>query len=226
MDFSFDRSPADTISQPPADAATPAARLLERVGDAAFPCVGAKAALARGAIRTLALGPLGCPRDDARLLDAIADFAGFVEARPDGDTTVHSLAVVFAGPARTDEARFEALLGAQLQRLHDLDRARGQAWAEGVSTDPDDARFSLSLAGHPFFVIGLHAGASRLARRFETPVLVFNSHLQFDALRADGRYPPLHARVAGRAHAVLDALYGDHAHRATADTMLVASVIP
>ncbi len=45
-------------------------------------------------------------------------------------------------------------------------------------------------------------------------------------LRADPRYPPLHAKVAGRAHAVLDALYGDHAHRATADTMLVASVIP
>lgn len=198
MDFSFDRSPADTIGQSPPDAATPAARLLERVGDAAFPCVGAKAALARGAIRTLALGPLGCPRDDARLLDAIADFAGFVEARPDGDTTVHSLAVVFAGPARTDEARFEALLWAQLQRLHDLDRARGQAWAEGVSSDPDDARFSLSLAGHPFFVIGLHAGASRLARRFETPVLVFNSHLQFDALRADGRYAKMQAATRAR----------------------------
>ncbi|MBK9033512.1 MAG: serine/threonine protein kinase [Myxococcales bacterium] len=47
-----------------------------------------------------------------------------------------------------------------------------------------------------------------------------------DAVRADPRYPPLHARVSARAHAILDALYGDHAHRATADTLLVASATP
>ena len=40
-------------------------------------------------------------------------------------------------------------------------------------------------------------------------------------LRADPAYPALRARVAARADAVLDALYGDHAHRATADTLLV-----
>ncbi len=39
-------------------------------------------------------------------------------------------------------------------------------------------------------------------------------------LRADPRYPPLHARVASRAHAILDAFYGDHAAR-TSDTVLV-----
>lgn len=175
-----------------------AARLLDRIADAAFPCVGAKAALARDAIRTVELGVLGCPRGDAGLLDAIESFARFVEAQPADASTVHSLAAVFDGPARTDEAGFDALLWAQLQRLHALDRARGHAWAEGVSTDPDSPRFSMSLAGHPFFVIGLHSGASRRARRFETPVLVFNSHLQFNALRADGRYAKMQAATRAR----------------------------
>ena len=41
------------------------------------------------------------------------------------------------------------------------------------------------------------------------------------AVRRDPRYAALHAKVSARAHAILDALYGDHAHRATADTMLV-----
>jgi hypothetical protein len=46
-----------------------------------------------------------------------------------------------------------------------------------------------------------------------------------DGLRADPRYPALHARVTARAHAILDALYGDHAHRGTADTLLVATAV-
>ena len=198
MDFAFQHDPSTAAALSLHEGETPASRLLDRIADAAFPCVGAKAALARDAIRTLQLGTLGCPRGDARLLDAIEDFAGYVEARPADDSTVHSFAAVFAGPARTDEAGFEALLWAQLQRLHELDRGRGHAWAAGVSTDPDSARFSLSLAGHPFFVIGLHPGASRLARRFESPVLVFNSHVQFDALRADGRYAKMQAATRAR----------------------------
>ena len=201
MDFS-NHPAADTPSCPVpwVEEASPsrAQRFLDRIASPEFPCVGSKAALARGAIRALELGTLGCPRNDAALLDALEDFAAFIESQPEGDTTVHSFAAVFAGPGDTDEARFEALLWAQLQRLHDLDRARGHAWADGVSPDPDDARFSLSVAGHPFFVIGVHAGASRLARRFESPVLVFNSHRQFDALRADGRYAKMQAATRAR----------------------------
>ena len=42
-------------------------------------------------------------------------------------------------------------------------------------------------------------------------------------LRGDPRYPPLHRVVVERADAILDALYGDHAARATADTLLVST---
>lgn len=148
-----------------------------------FPCVGAKAALSRGTMDIVELGRLGDRSNDATLLDGIARFARHLEGRPGDDLTLHTHVAVFDGPRDTDEARFEALLWAQLQRLHDLDLARGSRWAGDVSSDPDDPRFSLSLGGHPFFVIGLHPGASRRARRFAWPAMVFNSHRQFDRLR-------------------------------------------
>lgn len=180
-----------------------AERFLAFVADPAFPCVGAKAALARAAIRTLACSRLGNRSNDAPLLDALTEFAASIDQAigddSDGsDTTVRSFVAVFDGPLDTDEKRFEAMLWSQLQRLHDLDVRRGTPWAADVSRDLDDPRFSLSLAGHPFFVIGLHPGASRMARRFELPAMVFNSHRQFDRLRADGRYAKMQAATRQR----------------------------
>ena len=171
---------------------------LDHVADPAFPCVGSKAALARGAIETLELDRLGERDNDAPLLGALAAFGRHLDAERDGATTVRSFAALFDGPGDTGEQRFEALLWSQLQRLHDLDAARGTRWAPDVTPDPSDPRFSLSLAGHPFFVIGLHGGASRLARRLPFPALVFNSHRQFEQLRADGRYAKMQAATRGR----------------------------
>lgn len=201
MDFhwnGFDalESTGESISPPPC---TPLRkRFLDFVESESFPCVGAKAALARDAIRTVEFSALDDAGHDAALLDAIDDYAGFLDAQDDDSTVVHSLVALFEGPAHMDEHRFESMLWAQLQRLHELDVRRGAAWAPEVATDPDDPRFSLSLAGHPFFVIGLHPGASRVARRFDTPALVFNSHRQFDRLRVDGRYEKMQAATRAR----------------------------
>ena len=175
-----------------------AARFLDFVRDGSFPCVGSKAALARGAIQTHEFGPLGTRANDAPLLDRLSAFAGMVDATDQASTTVHSFVALFEGPPATDEPRFEALLWSQLQRLYELDLHRGTRWASDVSTDPNSAKFSLSLAGHPFFVIGLHPGASRFARRFAYPTLVFNSHRQFEQLRADGRYQKMQVATRER----------------------------
>jgi len=164
------------------------ALFLAFVEDPTFPCVGSKAALARNAIQPHEFGHLGARANDPVLLDLLGRFAAMVDAADPADTTVHSFVALFDGPLDADELRFEALLWSQLQRLHELDVRRGTRWAADVSTDPDSAKFSLSLSRHPFFVIGLHPGASRIARRFTHPVLVFNSHRQFEQLRADGRY--------------------------------------
>jgi FPC/CPF motif-containing protein YcgG len=173
-------------------------RFLEQVGAPWFPCVGSKAALARGAIRTVELACLDGRRSASRLLEELHDFGDFVDAQPEDSTTVHSLVALFESPRHLDEVAFEQQLWATLQRLHDLDHARGQAWAPDVSTDPDSPHFSLSLGGHPFFVIGLHPHASRIARRFKAPALVSNSHRQFDWLRADGRYTKMQAATRER----------------------------
>jgi uncharacterized protein len=164
------------------------ARFLAFIDEDHFPCVGAKAALSRGALRTAEFSTLGDPTNDLSLLAALQDFAVMIAAGDYPETTVHSFAALFHAPLGTGELRFENLLWHQLWRLHLLDAMRGVRLAGDVSSDTGSAKFSLSLAGHPFFVIGLHPGASRIARRFRHPALVFNSHRQFEKLRADGRY--------------------------------------
>lgn len=173
-------------------------QLFDKIRAADWPCVGSKAALAKGAIEPHVFGRMGDRVNDAPLLDALGTFARMVEEQPDDSTTVHSFAALFQSPIDTDEMRFEAMLWSQLQRLHDLDTKRGTRWAQDVSRDPNDPHFSLSLAGHAFFVIGLHPGASRLARQFAAPALVFNSHQQFEKLRADGRYQKMQAATRER----------------------------
>jgi len=106
----------------------------------------------------------------------------------------------------------------------------------GVVTMADDAGGSRRRAFVGQIVCEVAAGSGDLDTAFAMLALavqhgLFDRHWLercplLDALRADPRFPPLHAKVTARAHAILDALYGDHAHRATADTMLVASVIP
>ena len=44
-----------------------------------------------------------------------------------------------------------------------------------------------------------------------------------DVMRADPRYPALHAKVKARAEAILDALYGDQGGVATQDTALATT---
>lgn len=175
-----------------------ATHFMAFVDAAWFPCVGSKAALARGAIQAREYARLGDRGNDAPLLDALGAFAERIDASGPQDRTIRSFVALFERPRDTDEQRFEALLWSQLQRLHDLDVRRGTRWADDVCSDPVDPHFSLSLAGHPFFVIGLHPGASRIARRFISPALVFNSHRQFEELRADGRYVRMQAATRER----------------------------
>jgi len=101
---------------------------------------------------------------------------------------VQSFVAIFTGPTELSETEFERALWNRLQSLHNLDVVEGRGWAESAERDPESAHFSMGLLGEAFFVIGLHPNASRPARRFEFPALVFNSHEQFERLRQDGRF--------------------------------------
>jgi len=169
--------------------------LLARVAETAFPCVGAKSALARGMPRVLPCHSLGSAWDDVQIHSELLEWARAYRADPGG---LRSLAAVFEGPFDLSEEAFEAAMWERLQSLADKDEWRGQSYAECVSADPEDPHFSLSFGGEAFFVVGLHPNASRAARRFPRPTLVFNLHDQFERLRAEGRYERMRERILER----------------------------
>ena len=175
------------------------ALLHEHVADRAFPCVGAKAALAKGTLTTLACRRIDSAWDDLRIHDELLRFAEAYRADPG---LFRSLAVVFDGPGDLDEAKFEQWLWQRIQSLSDKDVWRGQDYDARVSADPDSPHFSLSFGGEAFFVVGLHPAASRPARRFARPAMVFNLHDQFETLRAEGRYEGMREKIMVRDEAV------------------------
>jgi hypothetical protein len=79
---------------------------------------------------------------------------------------------------------------------------RGQSYDGNVSHDPTNPHFSLSFGGEAFFIVGLHPNASRPARRFGRPCMVFNLHDQFEILRAQGKYEGMREKIMVRDEAL------------------------
>lgn len=172
-----------------------AEQFRDQVRSPEFPCVGAKSALSRGNMRFVVARDIRSSWDDMRIYPALYDFVAEYRADPE---LFRSLIVLFEDVGGLDEAGFEACLWDRVQSLTDKDSWLGQEPDPRVSHDPDDPHFSLSFAGEAFFVVGLHPGASRPARRFPVPALVFNLHDQFERLRAEGRYEKLRDSIVAR----------------------------
>ncbi|UUL83086.1 guanitoxin biosynthesis heme-dependent pre-guanitoxin N-hydroxylase GntA [Sphingomonas qomolangmaensis] len=173
--------------------------LFAHVEDRAFPCVGAKAAMAKGTLEVLACNTIDSAWDDVRIHDGLLRFAAAYRADPG---LYRSFAVVFDGPGDLDEPAFEAALWRRVQSLSDKDVWRGQEYDGRVSHDPSNPHFSLSFGGEAFFIVGLHPQASRPARRFGRPTMVFNLHDQFEKLRADGQYENMREKIMVRDEAL------------------------
>ncbi len=165
------------------------------VADTMFPCVGAKSAQARGMLEVVTAFDMSSSWDDLRIHDRLLDWSEQYRDDPEG---LRSLAVIFENPADLTEEQFEKLIWERIQSLADKDNWLGQPYDKSVSSDPEDPHFSLSFGGEAFFVVGLHPNASRPARRFAHPVMVFNLHKQFEALRADGRYERMREAILER----------------------------
>jgi len=169
------------------------AQFEQFVADEAFPCVGAKSALNREQM-------VFRIEDDLRLAPSPATVAAiqqFSQGYNHNSPLFQSLVVLFRQPVTLDEIGFETLLWRYLQQLHELD-ARDYEWDAQVSKDPTSANFSFSIGGRAYYVVGLHPGASRTARRFSTPALVFNLHDQFERLRRDGKYESIRSAIIKR----------------------------
>ena len=179
----------------PVDAAKLERALRDHVRASDFPCVGAKSALARGTLKVVSAWSMTSGWDDMRIHHELLEWSAGYRSDPDG---LRSLAVVFSGPDDLSEEEFEAAMWERLQSLAHKDAWLGQPYDPRVSAAPDSPHFSLSFGKEAYFVVGLHPGASRPARRTPFPTMVFNLHDQFERLREQGQYERMRERILAR----------------------------
>lgn len=165
--------------------------LSERILGPEYPCLGARSVFKRERATVVLHDDLEAPETARALLEQLREYASTV----DPEAGFVSFVAGFRGPEVRDEKHFEEMLWGLLQRLHDVDE---QPWAPEVSADPNDPHFAFSVAGTPFFIVGLHPKASREARRMPLPVLVFNLHEQFESLREEGGFERMRDTIRRR----------------------------
>jgi FPC/CPF motif-containing protein YcgG len=159
-----------------------------------FPCIGAKAALSRGHVKCFVAIDMASAEEDEKILSFIYQF---VDSYRSSNESLHSAAVIFRNPQTLSELEFEDMLWSRLNSLAVLDR-RKYTHDTRVDPDPTSSRFSFSLKGEAFFIIGLHPSSTRQARRFSYPALVFNPHEEFERLKRAGRYEYMKKAVRRR----------------------------
>jgi FPC/CPF motif-containing protein YcgG len=160
-----------------------------------FSCVGAKSALAKDRMEIIVARDMTSGWDDLRIYPRLFELAQSYRAAP---TIFQSLVVVFEGPDSLGEQEFEQHMWQRLQSLADKDAWRGVGYDTDVDADPDSPHFAFSLGGEAFFVVGMHPRASRPARRFDRPAVVFNIRRQFEMLREQGKYERLRESILER----------------------------
>lgn len=170
------------------------ARFTAFVADPAFPCVGAKAAFNSGSQMLRVYQELGARRCATALA---RDLEAFVVSEVRRTQAFATFVAMFREPRVLREKQFEELLWLALQQLHEIDAVR-HAWDPKVSSDTANARFAFSFAAEPLYVVGLHGGSSRHARKFPWPTLIFNPHSQFDRLRQEGKWTKMQQTIRRR----------------------------
>ncbi|MBC7658973.1 MAG: YqcI/YcgG family protein [Chitinophagaceae bacterium] len=162
------------------------------VSNMGFPCVGAKTALAKDQINICVAQSILSNESDEKILTGLYDFISHYKK---DKVIFRSFIVVFDDKKPMSEEDFEMALWTRLQSLHDKDIF---PWDTAVSAHPSDKTFSLSAGNKAFYIIGMHPGSSRDARRFPLPALVFNLHEQFEQLRATGQYQQMRQLIRRR----------------------------
>jgi len=176
-----------------------------------FPCVGARSALATKNMMFADAGDLTKP-SAGTILASLQTFAAATQPR------LTTFVALYAGTPDLSERGFETALWRQLAILAQEDRHRF-APDPSISTDPESSDFAISIGGKGFFVVGMHPGASRLARRAPFAALAFNRHDQFRALKASGGYGRMRDIVRRRDIALqgdTNPMLADHGDRSEA----------
>lgn len=145
------------------------------------PCVMAQSVLADDNVIIKKYGTINglCPNS---LFNDLKDYVSDVE---EDSMKFQTFIATFENSTFETETAFEETLWKLLHTLHTIDT---HSWDQTTSSNPESSKFSFSLLGTSFYIIGMHPNSSRWARSAPFPMIVFNLHLQFELLRNAKRY--------------------------------------
>lgn len=153
------------------------------------PCVMARSLFTNDDVEIHSFAELGSKKTAEELLKAIEQYLLHYNFE---DKKFETLIAVFPNEIINSELEFEEKMWKQLQLLHNID---SHPWDSEVSSDPENSKFSFSIAGKAFYIIGMHPKSSRMARQAPFPAMVFNLHWQFEKLRDMGVYQRVKKRI-------------------------------
>lgn len=149
-----------------------------------YPCIGAQAA-ANG--KSLSVGIFKKMNDGDTPKELAYGLLEYLIGLKNSPSNYLTYVAVFPFDSFDSEEAFENGIWRLITELHELDREHFD-WSPKVGSDPSKKNFSFSFGGKGFFLVGMHPGSSRKARRFKYPTIAFNLHEQFENLRKKGRY--------------------------------------
>lgn len=153
------------------------------------PCVMARSLFTNDDVEIHSFAELGSKKTAEELLKAIEQYLLRYNFE---DKKFETLIAVFPNEEIISELEFEEKMWKQLQLIHNV---APHPWDSEVSSDPENSKFSFSIAGKAFYIIGMHPKSSRMARQSPYPAMVFNLHWQFEKLRDMGVYQRVKKRI-------------------------------
>lgn len=119
----------------------------------------------------------------------------YIDTYDSDSNSFQTFIAVFPNEKEMSEIEFENKLWKQLNAIHAVDI---KPWDSEVDDDPTSSKFSFSIHGTAFYIVGMHPKSSRKARQAPYATLVFNLHHQFEKLREMGTYEQVRNRIRKR----------------------------
>lgn len=174
-----------------------ASQLVNLIESADFPCVGAKSAFAKDAFLIGVYDRLNTEGDAHNVYN---DVGAFLDKVADGGAfqgELSTFVALYTGMDVLSENMYHTKLWEHLSRLFEME-PDSRYVPDTISEDVRSEHFAFCIHGTPFFIVGLHPAASRYARRFAYPAIVFNRHSQFADLKNLGRFEKMQTTIRRR----------------------------
>lgn len=156
------------------------------------PCVMAQTVFSMEQVSLHSYSKLGSVDSACQI---VRDLKEYIKNYDFNSNDFFAFVAVFKGRKEYTEKEFEDALWQQLNLIHSID---DRPWDPEVSRDSESNKFSFSIAGKAFYVVGMHPGSSRMARQSPYPAIVLNLHCQFEKLREMGSFDVVRNRIRAR----------------------------